>query len=413
MTVASTTFDFDTARSIELGDALADVVVIVDRHGVICWANRAAARLTSSRVEDWVGRPGLELVHPDDRALAALSLVTVVEKEAGTPIELRIRVAAGWRLMETIGSNLDDEHIVLVLRDVTDRRRWEIASDDVARCRAVLQHAATLTVLVDAGGRVVASSAALSRALGRDPEAIAGRPFAELVAADDCVEVEAAFERSAAQPVERLPVLVEAQLRTQSGDAVPFELGIVGLLDDPTVEGFVVSAHDISRLRRAQEQLAVLARHDPVTGLLNRRSFDDEVAREWRFTRRHGVDSWVVVVDLDGFKQVNDDLGHAAGDRLLCDVARALEASGRTTDVCGRLGGDEFGVLLVRCGERAAAAFARRLEEELAARRCPGGAVVRASVGYESLRAAPSATAAVDAADRRMLAAKRAARGAI
>ena len=112
--------------------------------------------------------------------------------------------------------------------------------------------------------------------------------------------------------------------------------------------------------------LAELAYVDSLTKLGNRRAFDLHLEREWALTLRDGIDSFVVVADLDGFKALNDSRGHAAGDLVLRQFAGALRMAARSTDILARIGGDEFGVLLIRCDERAAHSFKVRLREAMA-----------------------------------------------
>ncbi|MDO8690687.1 MAG: diguanylate cyclase [Dehalococcoidia bacterium] len=102
---------------------------------------------------------------------------------------------------------------------------------------------------------------------------------------------------------------------------------------------------DITMRRELELQLAHLATHDPLTGLLNRRSLEDAMNRAVAHARR-GVTSALLFLDLDNFKEVNDTLGHAAGDTALCTVVRVLQGQLRTTDLLLRLGGDEFAILL-------------------------------------------------------------------
>lgn len=98
---------------------------------------------------------------------------------------------------------------------------------------------------------------------------------------------------------------------------------------------------------RAQAQLARQAREDSLTGLANRRYFDEALAREIARGRRTGTGFALVTLDLDSFKQVNDRLGHAAGDRLLIEVSHRLDGFIRQTDLAARMGGDEFALMLV------------------------------------------------------------------
>ena len=141
------------------------------------------------------------------------------------------------------------------------------------------------------------------------------------------------------------------------------------------------------RIRRLSDRLAKmehLAHHDPLTELLNRRSFDTAFARAVDEAGRRGEPGVLVCIDLDGFKEINDIHGHAAGDRVLRAVARLLADNIRSCDSVGRLGGDEFAVVLVRTSERDGVRRARALEALIDTTQVPWrGAMlaVRASFG--------------------------------
>lgn len=164
---------------------------------------------------------------------------------------------------------------------------------------------------------------------------------------------------------------------------------------------------ELERLRREQEDLIALAYHDAVTGLANRRAFDDHLDREWALAARGERDSFVLIADLDDFKHLNDTYGHAAGDEVLREFADALRLTSRGTDVVGRIGGDEFAVLLVCCDERAVQAFRDRLARTMAARLDGRFGIIGFSLGHASLRHSSSPATALDRADLAMLAIKR------
>jgi diguanylate cyclase (GGDEF)-like protein/PAS domain S-box-containing protein len=103
---------------------------------------------------------------------------------------------------------------------------------------------------------------------------------------------------------------------------------------------------DITNRRRHEEKLRHLADHDPLTGLLNRRSFEQEISAHTARTQRYGGGGAAIMLDLDRFKFVNDTLGHRVGDETIVRSAKVLRSRLRETDVLARLGGDEFAVLL-------------------------------------------------------------------
>jgi diguanylate cyclase (GGDEF)-like protein/PAS domain S-box-containing protein len=389
-----------------LAERLPDAVVVVDDRGHVCWGNQAAVRLMGRTREEWLGVSGLDLIHPDDIGLAALSLASVQGKEVGSPIELRVATRTGWILVELVGAPLGDRRVLLTMRDVTQRRRWEVAGDETVRFRTLVHYAAGLTLLLDPDGTLQSASGALTRHLRLDPELVCGQHLSAIVAQEDHeVLLVALADALRAAPGAATPA--EVRLVQGDGQLVPFELSIVSLVDDPTVRGLVVSGHDITRLRAAQETLEQLATYDNLTGLLNRRVFDAALEREWRLTGRDGIDSYVIVCDLDHFKQLNDDHGHQAGDDALREFGFILRSLVRDTDLVARRGGDEFAVLLVRCGgELAAIGFADRLREAVAKRTWPGGVPLGVTLGHQSLRRSASPDDALQQADLAMLSRK-------
>jgi len=343
---------------------LPDPVVVVEGSARVRWVNEAAERLFGLTGFEAVGADGMAFVHPDDREMAAVALASVRGKEVGSPIELRVRTTEGWKLVEVVAANLLDYSaiggLVLVLRDLTQRRRWEVAADDVGRFRSLVHNAACVIMLVDAAGRIESVSAAITRMLGHDQELVEGRPLVHIVAPGDRSAVTAALARALDAPEWRFaPTVVEAELlRRDRTETVPFELSIVNLVDDPTVGGLVVSAHDITQLRSTREALQNLASCDPLTGLPNRAAL--------RVHLEHCLDeptTAVVVLDLTGFDALNERYGQSTADEILRRLAARLEASVRRGDVVARGAGDEFVVVANIDGPGQLEALAARLAD--------------------------------------------------
>jgi PAS domain S-box-containing protein len=246
---------------------LPDVVIVLTQEGRLQWGNHAAERLFGRLLDESIGLPALELVHPDDLELVLRSLVSIQGKEVGTLIEVRAKAVTGWRLFEVLGAPVDwfgEPAVLFSLRDLTERRRFEVARSEEARFRSLVHNAAAMTILVSPAGLVDSVSGALSRMLGHDPELAEHRPLAELVAQTDRPALTAALSRAAQGASASNPVIVEVgMLRHASDESVPFELWLVNLVDDPIVGGFVVSAHDITQRvtaeREVRETLSLLA----------------------------------------------------------------------------------------------------------------------------------------------------------
>ena len=149
----------------------------------------------------------------------------------------------------------------------------------------------------------------------------------------------------------------------------------------------MIQLQDISERKRFEGQLQYLADHDPLTGLFNRRRFEQELERELENSRRYTTGGALLVLDLDNFRFVNDSLGHPAGDDLISAVGHALSHRLRNTDTVGRLGGDEFGVILPYASEEDAVLVASGLVE-----------VIRDAVSIEAEHGRRRTTASVGVA---------------
>ncbi|MCW3069558.1 MAG: diguanylate cyclase [Solirubrobacterales bacterium] len=158
-------------------------------------------------------------------------------------------------------------------------------------------------------------------------------------------------------------------------------------------------------------QLAAASATDYLTGLLNRRAFDSELRGQIDRARRSDVPLALALFDLDHFKQINDRLGHAAGDRALCDFSALLRRQQRSGDTLARVGGEEFAIVLFGVGLQDAREYAERIGRELRRLITADGGVLSASAGVAALHdgdATPSGL--LVAADRALYAAKAAGR---
>ena len=153
-------------------------------------------------------------------------------------------------------------------------------------------------------------------------------------------------------------------------------------------------------------RLAEEARTDPLTWLLNRRGFDEHAAREFAHAHRDGTSIALAMLDIDHFKQVNDEWGHLVGDRVLAHLARTLVAESRVIDVAARMGGEEFAVLMPGSDAAGAEAFVERVRDALARPR-PDVPVVRVSAGVVATTGSPDVHVMLEQVDRALYAAKR------
>ena len=172
---------------------------------------------------------------------------------------------------------------------------------------------------------------------------------------------------------------------------------------------------ELARSRGRIEYLEKLADRDPLAPVLNRRAFVRELTRMIAFAERYDVPGSVLYFDMDGMKQINDTWGHAAGDAALVRVAEVLLRDVRSSDVVGRLGGDEFGIILAQADAQAAVSKAGRLAEAIAAEPFPWRGTrleLGVSYGVYGFAGGEAVDEALSAADRAMYARKRDRNGA-
>ena len=212
------------------------------------------------------------------------------------------------------------------------------------------------------------------------------------------------------------PYVGEWQMRRADGSAFWARLRCKPVHAGNPTAGAIWTINDISEQRLAREQLEWSAAHDPLTGLANRKVFEQRTARAFEALPR-SLPAAIVFIDLDHFKPINDSAGHAAGDAMLRAVAAEMTARVRASDLVVRLGGDEFALLLERCPLDVAVRVAENVRAAIAALVLPGEhrqLRVSASLGVACLAPdMPDVAAWVMAADSACYAAKAAGRGVV
>ncbi|MEQ1801842.1 MAG: EAL domain-containing protein [Gammaproteobacteria bacterium] len=213
-----------------------------------------------------------------------------------------------------------------------------------ARYASLIRNASDVIVIVDVDGRVRFASPAAERTFAIRPEDLVGRNLLDLWMDADRDRL-ASFLAEVAETRGKPVGPVEVQVSTGSKR---FTLESVGsnLLHDPAIGGLTLNFRDVSERKALEEQLRQLAFHDPLTLLANRSLFRNRVEHSLMLAQRSRQQIAVMFLDLDDFKNVNDSLGHDAGDRLLQAAAQRLVKCTRSADTVARLGGDEFAILL-------------------------------------------------------------------
>jgi diguanylate cyclase (GGDEF)-like protein/PAS domain S-box-containing protein len=270
----------------------------------------------------------------------------------------------------------------VILRDDAALRERRAAGLVEARYASLIRNASDVIMIADPDGRLRFVSPAAERTFACHPDELVGRNLLDLWTEGERERV-AAFLADIAAWRGRSVGPVEV---TVTSGTHRFTLECVGsnLQDDPAIGGFALNFRDVSERKALEEQLRQLAFHDPLTLLANRSLFRNRVEHALALAQRAGQQVAVMFLDLDNFKNVNDSLGHGAGDRLLQAAAQRLVNCTRASDTVARLGGDEFAILVEGIDgpadvERIAAAVEATFEEPLALD--GADAAVAASIG--------------------------------
>ncbi len=351
--------DVDPARQAPFGglaDAVSDAVLVhTDR---ILYANPAAVALFGQPEDILRGMLLTDLVHPEHRArLAAFLEGHGRSGTAGVPTEIHVLDAESRPIPVTLEAFAPDGESVgphgTILRRIPDERpSWALA-DEGAVARQALEciGEGIITTGVDRRIDYMNRAAELMTACRR--ENVLGRRLEDLVSLVDETD-----RKPLGDPVSRCldeNQRVDLGRRTlliarATGAEHSIELTASPLNGGGAASrGVVLLLHDVSEMRGLARQMSYQASHDPLTGLYNRREFERRIDDSLKDARSGNGSHVLAYLDLDRFKAVNDSCGHTAGDNLLREVAGLIRAQVRDSDSVGRLGGDEFGMLLTGC----------------------------------------------------------------
>ncbi|HMN98220.1 MAG TPA: GGDEF domain-containing protein [Miltoncostaeaceae bacterium] len=363
----------------ELTDGSRDLLARIAPDGTVLFASGAARQILGREPGRLPGTSVLDLCHVAEREALAAALR---DERGGVVLHRMRRLHGGWVWMETTVSPVLDPSGRLVearidARDVTERRHAEAERAGLARVTAAVAAGAGLAEVAELTAREAAA------ALGVETAGVAR------LHGDEAVVIAAAGPGMRAG--DRLPLGPPRPGRAVA--PVRVDGGVWGMVvavgaDGDGAERLAPHA-DLVGLAvsnaRAHERLVALARTDALTGLANHRAFRERLESDSARARRTGFPVSLVIIDLDNFKRVNDTWGHQAGDAVLREVARRLQASARSGDLPARIGGEELAWLLPDSGVAAARDAAERLRRAIRDIPIPPVGTVTASLGVAEL----------------------------
>nr|WP_255739861.1 PAS domain S-box protein [Neorhizobium galegae] len=364
------------ARYRLLADNSTDMILLVGRDGKRTYSSPACVALLGYEPEEMLQIRTKDAIHADDIGFLA-DRQAYIDDEA-TTFRYRMRHKNGsYVWVESVSRAIAAEpgqlpQRLVVVRDIEQRLAAEQRlKESEARYRLLADHGTDMVFQLDLDLVRRYVSPACREILGYAPEELIGIKPLSMVHPEDAVGVTLAFQSLLSGHVDRHSVInrfrhrdghwiwVEAQLKTLKDPQTGQPSGIIGTLRDISARKAIED-----QLQDANRRLQALAEQDGLTGLANRRSFDNALSREYGRARRDKKCLGLLMIDVDWFKSFNDRYGHPAGDECLRRIGAAIKNTVcRPADVVARYGGEEFAVLLPDTDEIGTASIAERIRQ--------------------------------------------------
>lgn len=343
----------DRVRFNQLAEGLPQLAWTCLPDGYCDFLNRRWCNFTGIEEKEQLGYGWLKQVHPDDHEQLMQTWMNAVNSGAEMYAVIRIRSQSGeyrWFDTRAIPQRNDKGEIIRWLGSNTDITDIELTRQALANSEQLFHtafdYAPLGMMMVNLDGVIIQANPALRQLLGYtcDIEHLAIPTLLELIHPDDISNTQ--FQLDKLRNEKLAFAQYETRLIAEDNHYVPvlISLAFINKVDDKSC--YLLQIYDLSERKHYESQLIKLAHYDPLTGLGNRTKLQEEIEFLIQKSRRTPIPFGVLFGDLDHFKQINDSLGHEAGDQLLKTVARRLQKTLRHEDSICRLGGDEFVVLL-------------------------------------------------------------------
>ena len=313
--------------------SIGQAIIVTDVTGTVTTWNAAAERLYGWSPDEAVGRSIDTLTAPEIPPDDAENLRTALQ--GGDPwsgcVTVQHKDRSVFRALVTMSSVRTDGGAIQAIVGVSSALGEAV--------QPLLEQFVDAATIVGPDGLIRFASPSVTNVFGWSPANLVGQPAVSLVHPDDGMLLERVLRR-AGNGNGHSPL--ELRVRARDGSWRWAEAAVSDLTTDPDVRGVIIQLRDVTDRRAAHERLTRLALHDPLTGLPNRALIADRIQHSHA---RRGQAGALLLLDLDGFKEVNRLYGHAAGDELMRTLAARLDQALAVVDTCGRLGGDEFVVL--------------------------------------------------------------------
>ena len=354
-----------------MSDASPLGIFVSDAQGNCIYTNAAYHTISGQTLEETLGTNWTSAIHPDDRLQAISEWGDAVRSQ--TPFIAEVRFLRKdksmiWTRLNAAairagGEGKKSQGYVQIVEDISDRKSIEMILRLSEETVFEQQERAQVTLNSIGDGVLTTTLAGKVSYLNRVAETMTGWSLKDAVGLpleEVFTLVEAETRKAPANPITRALVSnttvklpANCLLVRRDGTESPIEDSIAPIHNrDNEVTGAVIVFHDVSETRAMAQKMLHMAQHDFLTGLANRALITERLTRALGLAQRKKKQVALLFIDLDNFKQINDSLGHAVGDKLLQSVAQRLQEVVRATDTVCRQGGDEFVILLTEIEQR-------------------------------------------------------------
>jgi diguanylate cyclase (GGDEF)-like protein/PAS domain S-box-containing protein len=345
-------------------DVSVDMLCVIGFDGYFKELNPSWTKTLGWSQEELKRSPHQDLIHPEDREATIEAEERLLLRQKITGFENRLLCKDGsyrWISWSSV-ADINRKEIFAVARDVTEQKLMaEALIFSEKKYRTIFDCAGDSLFVHDFAGRFLDVNRVAWEKLGYSREELLNRSLLDIgspESAEKTAKILAQIEKTGEAFFETCHYCI---------DGTPLNVWINSRRIEYGAEQAVLSvARDISERKRMEEKLRTLATRDPLTGTSNRRHFMDCARKELLRSRRYGSPLPLLILDIDYFKIINDSYGHDVGDEVLIAVVKTCLATLRTTDIFGRLGGEEFAAVLTQTDAAGAWMTAERLREALA-----------------------------------------------
>ncbi|WP_239585579.1 PAS domain S-box protein [Lysinibacillus composti] len=325
--------------------------LIIHNGKIITYINQAGLELVKAKAANQiVGKPVIDFVHPDYKRQVIERVKDALEKgkRGELAVEAYLTLEGEKILLETTTATFREkgqDFVVVMLRNVTQKQRAEkTLRESEERFRLIVENSRSIIKFLNHKGKIIYASPSMEVTLGYKIRDVIGQSISSTIHPDDTKKA--------------MEILEEIKLSKQSKDVVIQHLHQDGysillntrfiplITEEGEIEKIIVISDDITEITQKETKLKKMAYYDYLTGLPNRRMFNQRLEQAMMMSNQTGKLTALMVVDCDKFKTINDTLGHDMGDEVIKEFARRIQSSLREKDTVSRVGGDEFTVII-------------------------------------------------------------------